>query len=225
MPAYDQEWAENYARLASASIPGRDGLYQLCSAYFSNLPDAANILVVGCGTGEELIKLAQTLPTASFEAIDPAEPMLALCRERLGSAGLTNRVTLHATTLDHFQSQSSYHAATTILVSQHIQPDEQAQAFFTDIATRLRPSGLLFSADLHFQDGVLQESLTNLWQNNVMQAGIDASTTSAMLNQIVSVIQPRPAHMLEGFLENAGFSDIFMPFRSLMYGAWVARKA
>ncbi|MCG8315212.1 MAG: class I SAM-dependent methyltransferase [Pseudomonadales bacterium] len=83
MEHYDKQWAENYNRLASIAIPGREGLYRLCAAYFQNLPIKAQVLVTGCGAGEELVMLAKALSQASFVAVDPSTSMFAHCQKRL----------------------------------------------------------------------------------------------------------------------------------------------
>ncbi|MEL6262386.1 MAG: class I SAM-dependent methyltransferase [Cyanobacteria bacterium J06626_6] len=70
MEIYSSEWAENYERLAEAGIPGREGLHRICQAAFCSLPTKASILIVGCGTGVELVQLAKALPEASFVAFD-----------------------------------------------------------------------------------------------------------------------------------------------------------
>ncbi len=63
MEIYDEEWAANFEKLAEAGIPGREGLFRLCAASLTSLPEQAEVLVVGCGVGSELSYLAQRFPT------------------------------------------------------------------------------------------------------------------------------------------------------------------
>lgn len=225
MEMYDEEWAENYKRLATITIAGREGLYRLCTAYFRNLPNTADILVIGCGTGEELITLAKALPQASFVAIDPAEAMLTLCRKRLEKEDLSERIKLDNCTLDDFSSPQLFDAATAILVSQHLDPDAKAQEFFQQLAALLKPGGLLYSADIHIGNGQDQESLMELWHNNLIMSGIEAEMADDMLSNIKTKISPRREEVITGFIQNAGFDNILMPFRSVLYGAWAAKKS
>ncbi|MFA6094324.1 MAG: methyltransferase domain-containing protein [Candidatus Paceibacterota bacterium] len=225
MEIYNEEWAANYERMANASIAGREGLYRLCKAHLINLPSDARILVIGCGTGEELILLAQALPKALFVAIDPAEPMLALCAKRVENEGLSARIALHNVTLQDFSSPLVFDAATAILVSQHLSPDETAQGFFQRVAALLKPGGLLYSADLHIGTGQDRDSVWELWRNNVILSGIAPEVADGMLQKIKSEICPRDEAIITGFLQNAGFVNILMPFRSLIYGVWAAKKS
>jgi len=225
METYNDDWAANYERLANASIAGREGLYRLCKAYLKNLPSDARILVIGCGTGEELIALAKALPQASFVAIDPAGPMLALCAKRVEDEGLSARIALHNSTLAEFTSPLVFDAATAILVSQHINPDASAQAFFQQIADLLKPGGLLYSADLSIATGQDRDSVLELWRNNAIVAGIEPEMANGMLLKIKTEFCPRNEAVITGFLQNAGFVNILKPFRSLMYGVWAAEKS
>jgi tRNA (cmo5U34)-methyltransferase len=224
MEMYNADWAANYERLANASIAGREGLYRLCKAYLMNLPSDARVLVIGCGTGEELITLAKALPHATFVAIDPAEPMLTLCAKRVADERLSDRITLHNSTLADIASPYAFDAATAILVSQHLSSDAEAQAFFQQIADLLKPGGLLYSADLSIGTGQDRDSVFALWRNNVITAGIEPEMADGMLQKIKSEIRPRDEAVITGFLQTAGFANIFMPYRSLMYGAWAAKN-
>lgn len=225
MNTYDAQWAANYERLADASIAGRQGLYRLCKAHLSGLPAQARVLVVGCGTGEELVGLAACLPHASFVAVDPSEAMLSLCRERVDGQGLSARVALHNSALQGFDATpSSFDAATAVLVSQHVHPDAEAEDFFRRIALLLKPGGLLYSADLHIGAGQRREVVLALWRKNLAAAGIEPEVADAMLEKMTTEFNPRDEDTITGFLRRAGFIDVLMPFRSLMYGAWAARK-
>lgn len=89
MQIYDRDWTDNYERGANVPMPGREGLYRFCRASLLGVLEDARILVVGCGTGEEVLALARQFPRAMLTGIDPAEAMLDLCRERAG-AGFTD---------------------------------------------------------------------------------------------------------------------------------------
>lgn len=225
MENYGQEWADNYKRLAAASIPGRDGLYRLCSAYLSGLSGNGRILVVGCGTGDELIGLAKALPQAELEGIDPSEAMLEVCKKRVIEEGLSNRVKLDCATLKKYSSSTLFDAVTSILVSQHLRSDTDAQDFFDKVALLLKPSGFLYSADLSIPSNQYRESLFDLWYSHVVMSGINKEMADGMLIKIKSDITIRSQKTISTFIQKAGFEDVFLPFRSLMYGAWAAKKA
>lgn len=99
MQIYDRSWAESYERLAEAGIPGRAGLYRLCHTVFARIPADSNVLIVGCGTGADLIPLAQLFPNWSFDAIEPAKEIITYCRTELDRLDIGGRVKLYETDL------------------------------------------------------------------------------------------------------------------------------
>jgi len=224
MEIYGEEWAANYERRANAGIPGREGLYRLCQAFFLGLPAQARILVVGCGTEDDLIPLAKAFPEASLVAIEPAEPMLAYCSRRVAAEGLANRVTLHPTSLQNFESSAQFDAATAILVSQHIFPDVAAAEFFQKIASLLKPNGRLYSADLHIGAGQDRELLLALWREQASMSGIEPAVVQEGLVRFTTELRPRDEAVIYEFLRAAGFVNILKPFSSLIYGAWASSK-
>ena len=60
-------------------IPGYDILHQLTDVILSaELPEEASLLIIGAGTGQELLQLSQAHPGWRFTAIEPAQPMAAI---------------------------------------------------------------------------------------------------------------------------------------------------
>lgn len=221
---YDAAWAASYERRAEAAIPGREGLYRLCVASLHGIPDDARILVVGCGTGTELLALAGAFPRAHLTGLEPAAAMLAHCERRVAECGFAERVALRAADLAGFDGAGPFDAATSILVSQHIADDAGAAAFFATIASLLRPGGRLYTADLHVALGQDRERMLALWRVQSLLAGIEPELVHGMLEKFRTDIRPRDESTIAGFLERAGFGEIAKPFSSLLYGAWTARR-
>ncbi len=220
---YDDDWAANYARRAEAAIPGRTGLYRCLAACFADLPSASRVLVVGCGTGEELLTLAEILPTASFVAVDPADAMLQICSRRLSQAGIESRVMLVQGYVQQVASQERFAAATSILVAQHIQADAEALDYFSAIAARLLPRGRLYTADLHIGLGQDRTRLIELWEQQARLAGLERELVEGIAQRFHGEMRPRSEEEVMSLLQRAGFSDVLKPFSSLLYGAWYAR--
>ena len=220
---YGHEWAANYEKRANAAMPGREGLYRLCLAAFRGIASPARILVVGCGTGEELLLLLKAYPEATFVGIEPAQPMLDLCAQHVAASTMSHRVRLLSVSLDAFADVEPFDAATSILVSQHVEPDAAAGRFFAKIAALLKPDGCLSSADTHVAAGQDRDAMVTLWCEQAAMSGMDADVLDGMRNMLRSHLL-RDEATIVGLLRAAGFERILKPFSSLIYGAWIAHK-
>jgi tRNA (cmo5U34)-methyltransferase len=92
---FDQERAAAYDQDAAKLAPLVEALHFLIRLILADLPADARILCVGAGTGTELINLAQTFPQWHFTAVEPAAPMLDICRQRAEECGIASRCTFH----------------------------------------------------------------------------------------------------------------------------------
>jgi tRNA (cmo5U34)-methyltransferase len=225
MSAYDDEWATNYARRAEAAIPGRDGLYRLCCSALGELPEGSAVLVVGCGTGEELLRLARANPGARFVGLEPADAMRDVCKRRVAEAGIASRVELRGGTLEAFETSERFAGATSILVAQHVTDDDAAAEYFRKLARLLTPGGWLYSADIHLAAGQEERLVRSAWEKQARRAGLEEAAIAYLLAQLGTDPRLRREEAIVGFLRAAGFADIHKLFGTLFYGSWAARKA
>jgi tRNA (cmo5U34)-methyltransferase len=155
--------------------PLRDALHLCISLILSELPVDANILCVGVGTGLELIYLAENFPQWRFTAVEPAAPMLNVCRQKVEELGITSRCTFHEGYIDSLPPSVVFDAATCLLVSHFILQQDERSNFFSQIAARLRPNGYLVSADLVSDTSTLEyQSLIEVWPRMLKYAEIPA---------------------------------------------------
>ena len=66
------------------SIPGYEAMHDLVSAILTGLlPEEGRLLVVGAGTGKEIITLGTQNKSWRFTGVDPSKDMLAVARKSL----------------------------------------------------------------------------------------------------------------------------------------------
>ncbi|GAB4351370.1 MAG: class I SAM-dependent methyltransferase [Immundisolibacter sp.] len=66
-----------------------------------DLPPVARVLDLGCGPGDVTVRFARVWPGWHIDAVDGAEAMLALARQRLRRERLQGRVRLYRAVLPH----------------------------------------------------------------------------------------------------------------------------
>lgn len=124
---------------AKKILPGLAGLQERLAA-------GGSVLEVGCGTANFLVQVAKGFPAARAVGVDIDPDGLAVGRERLRDAGLTNRIDLREGTVGATVSAKSVDAAVMIEVLHEISPQLRA-AVVAECAAALKPGGWLVIVD------------------------------------------------------------------------------
>lgn len=216
--SYDERWAK--------TAPIRDALHFLLEAVFAELPAQARLLCVGAGTGEEIAYLAKRFPEWRFCAVEPSAAMLDVCRAKAENEGFAARCQWHEGYLDALPVQAGFDAATCFLVSQFILEQKARIAFFRGIAARLRPGGLLASADLSADTASpAYDALLTVWLNMLRAAGIPAAGLEQLRAAYTRDVALLPAARVAALIQAGGF-EAPVPFHQAgLIQAWFARRA
>lgn len=216
--SYDQQWS----RLSALN----GALHLLASAVLSELPPTANILCIGAGTGAEIMKLAQCFPGWRFTAVEPSLPMLEVFRRKATEQGIADRCVFHAGYLDSLPQGEAFDAATAFLVSQFILDPNLRAAFFSGIAERLRPGGLLLSSDLAANLETAEgQDLLKVWSGVMSKGGVTDEALAKMrdsYNRDVAVLPP--PEILE-MIKRGGFEPPVLFFQAGLIHASYARRS
>jgi tRNA (cmo5U34)-methyltransferase len=219
--------SSTYDRKIRASIPGYEALHAMVDDFLRlALPDEARLLVVGAGTGMELLGLGAAHPGWRFTATDLSADMLAIARANVDAAGLAERVVFHVGQVHDLPDGEDYDAATSILISHFIKPREERARFFRSIASRLRPGAPLLTAEIvgDRQDEACAHFLS-VWRGHYAAAGVPAREVEEDFARTDATVAFIPEAALTALLAESGFADVRRFFQALLFGGWVARKA
>ena len=223
---FDQQHASSYDKQFAKLAPVRDALNLLMRMVLSKLPADARILCIGVGTGKELIDLAQAFPQWRFTAVEPAAPMLDICRQRAEECGVLSRCTFHEGYLDSLPKSDSFNAATSLLVSHFLQQIEERRQFFRQIAARLCPGGYLVNADIASDMSTsAHKSLFEVWMQTLKYAEMPAEQVEkfrASFGQDVAVLPPQE---VESIIASSGFDAPVLFLQTLFIHAWYFKLA
>lgn len=211
-----------YDEIARILLPGYEAMHTMAlSILKSHLPKTANLLIVGAGTGMELIRYSQSNPKWSFLGIDPSANMLEIARAKIEQHNLSERITLQQTYTHELPLAPLYDAATSILVM-HFIPDDGKLAFLQSIAQRLKQKAPFILVDIFGEKGTPQfERITTYIQSYWQEMGRPEENIQEMITIInKGVYTISEAHVFK-LLQQAGFTNITRFYTGLWVGGWV----
>jgi len=115
---------EVYDALIRKGVPGYDQIHELtCSLLKSRLPELAEVLVVGAGTGMEVFTHEARNEKWKFTACDINEKMCASLEERVTEAGIRDRVRIVSGPVEDIEGPERFDAWREYQLSAGVPPD------------------------------------------------------------------------------------------------------
>lgn len=177
------------------------------------------ILIAGCGTGNETKIFAEYNAEWKITACDPSPEMVAIAREKLCDC---SNVNLQTATVEQLNETQKFDAATLVLVLHFLTDDGAKLDLLKDIASRLKPGAPFFLVDISGTEKEIDQNLDLLLKTlpkEWPQEALD-KTRNNIQNQINSVSEQRNIDLLE----EAGFETPVRFHQAMIYKGWVTRK-
>jgi tRNA (cmo5U34)-methyltransferase len=218
--------AAGYDQRIRNLFPFYDTIHTAINSLFrSILGPESNLLVVGAGTGTEILELGKTNLGWRFLGIDPAQPMLEVAKERIATAGLSNRVSLVQGFVGDLPLDTRYDAATAAMVLHFVSDDGGKLNLLCDVAGRLKSGAPLVLMDAY---GDLTAAETDLllkgWKHQQCLAGKEWEQVENGMKERMRAIHFVPGSRIEELMAQAGLSKSQQFFQNFMLGGWVAFK-
>lgn len=226
MDKFKGSQADSYDSDIVRRVPGYLALQELAAAILTELlPPSANLLVVGAGTGAELVSLTGLNPRWRFAAVDPSEAMLDQARRRL-AVDAAARVTWLSGTLDDLpaaRDDQLFDGAVSLLVSHFLPDTGEKEGFFAAIAARLKPAAPLVTAELFLP--VNEATTPALLARWATLAGLNAEEALSMTERMARLFFPVGSARFVELVGRAGFTSPQLFFEALQFRGSLMRKA
>ncbi|NOU50430.1 class I SAM-dependent methyltransferase [Pseudoalteromonas sp. JBTF-M23] len=220
MPSFKADEASNYEQRITRLVPGYELLHDLTAAQLKTLlPDEANILVVGAGTGKDIIALAQLNPHWHFIAQDISDDMLAIADQNFTNLGLSNRVTIVNGPLAE-PSGEHIDAALCLLVLHFLPDNGDKQDLLNTIRAQLPHRAPLFLADLMAPETEFERESQLL---ACRQLGLTEIGEQRMRHNLLHEFYPLDRMRLAELLAQTGFDTPHHYFKALGFTGVVCR--
>lgn len=227
---FDRERASQYDIDIRKAIPGYEALHSMAQSLLeTNLSPSANVLIIGSGTGMELINYGEKNSQWFLTGVDPSDDMMAIAKEELANRKLSDRINLHAGHIDTLPKTKLMDAATLILVMHFVPDDGSKLKLLKDVARRLKPGGELILADLHGDKSAPYfAKLKKAWQKFYFSQLDDTNKAKAEHSFETSInksIHFVPEARIIELLNIAGFNNVTKFYNAFLFGGWTAQYA
>ncbi len=224
---FDRDRAAKFDHEFDKLSPLKDALHLLAQLCFreAGVRKNARALLVGVGTGAELFYLADAFPRWEFVALDTSQDMLTQCVKGCEQRGLLDRVTFFHGPVSLLGDAEPFDLATSFLVSHFLTTAKRREAFYADIAARLWPEGVLFSADLiadrrapGFDDDMAR------WLEMLRYSGKTAPEVEQMRAAFDARLSLIGRDDFRHLLQRAGFPRARVVGQTFLIHGWFARR-
>ncbi|MGN4123614.1 class I SAM-dependent methyltransferase [Lysinibacillus sphaericus] len=225
MMDFNNTLANEYEKGIRRTLPSYDAMLRLTQTFYrSHLAEEATFLVLGSGSGNEILQLAEQRPHWSFVGVDPAEAMLQIAEERLKS--LPNNISLcHGTILETSLPTTKFDAASCILVLHFIETYEEKLATLKEIAKHLKPGAPFVLVSKYGQLNTTETELQfDLWRSYWLQHTKLSTSEVANMEQSIRALSFMQEKVILTLLQQAGFTQPSRFFATTLFAGWVCYK-
>src|SRR5258708_4869778 len=217
--------AKGYDTQIEQMIPGYILMHRLTAIYLgTEIPETASVLMVGAGTGAEVIECGIRHPGWTITAVDPSPEMVTLGRKKTDAKGLSDRVHWHGISLKKLQTEGPFDAATLLLVLHFLPDDGGKEALLEHIAERLKPGApLVLSTFVGDPTNTRTKKIYELSRTYAIASGVDPAEAAEKINLARTDVHLVPEERIKTLLRNAGFIDVQRVLQGLAMITWVAR--
>ena len=178
-----------------------------------------DLLVVGCGTGNEIERFIQAQEDWQITGVDPSPDMIKQAREKLYNF---KNVKLIEGLVNDLGVEKKYGAATLLLVLHFIDDNGGKLAILKQIADRLSPDAPFVMLDITGDKAQFKSNLNIL--RLLLPDGLEEEQINSRLTRIENDLHPVSEDRLSELCVTAGFEPPLRFFQSAVYMGWITKK-
>lgn len=182
-------------------------------------PKAKEILVVGCGTGNELLSLSNYTASWNITGIDPSPDMVKIAREKLKNH---SKIKIILGEVQQLVSNKKYDVATLFLVLHFMKDDGTKEALLQGVFDNLKQGATFILLDVF---GAKDEFAFNIkLLEKLLPKEVEGMVVRERIASMPERIYPISEERLSELAKNVGFSKPIRFFQSTIYGGWIFKK-
>lgn len=188
------------------------------------LPEAREMLDIGCGAGNQTLNLLRVFPNTNCTLLDISPSMLKRAEERVGAAA-KGKVTVIENDLRTAElPEGSFDLIAAAAVLHHMRDDADWTLAFSKIHSLLKSGGLLLVSDLIRHDNPKIEALFKVRQEKFLREALGDTEAERILRSIRESDTPSSVEYQFALLRKIGFREVGILHKNLVFCAYYAQK-
>lgn len=181
--------------------------------------DNKDLLVVGCGTGNEIVQFAKADQDWKITGVDPSPEMINQAKERLAKH---ENIELIKGLVSDLSQDRKYGAVTLLLVLHFLEDNGEKLNLLRQIAQRLKTEAPLVMLDITGDQKQMKTNLKVLKQ--LLPNNLDKDLLQNRLQRIENDLHYVPEERLMELCQEAGFERPIRFFQTSIYMGWITWK-
>jgi tRNA (cmo5U34)-methyltransferase len=184
------------------------------------IPDAENLLDIGCGAGNYTLMMLTKIPDLNCTLVDLSKPMLDKAYERVSRATKNNVSIVQGDIREVGLKENNYDIILAGAVLHHLRDDKDWETTFDKLFKLLRPGGCLMISDLITQDTELLNEYTWERYGDYLEAINGKEYRQKVLDYVAKEDSPRSMNYQLDLMKKVGFKKVEILHKNMCFGAF-----
>ena len=206
-----------------STIDAKISLELITEASKRIVPNAENLLDIGCGAGNYSLMMLSKVPNLNCTLVDLSKPMLDKAFERVSQETSENVEILQGDIRDVTLKENYFDIILAGAVLHHLRDDNDWEITFSKLYSLLKPGGCLMISDLITQDTELLNNYTWERYGDYLEELGGKDYRKKVLN-IAKEDSPRSMNYRLALMKKVGFRSVEILHKNMCFGAFCGIK-
>ncbi|MFB2118662.1 class I SAM-dependent methyltransferase [Parapedobacter sp. 2B3] len=203
-----------------STIDAKISLELITEAAKRIVPEAENLLDIGCGAGNYSLTMLSKMPDLNCTLVDLSKPMLDKAWERVSPQTIGKVTVLQGDVREVELAENHFDIMLAGAVLHHLRDDNDWKVTFQKLFRLLRPGGCLMIADLIAQNtGVLNDYTWERYGDYLEGLG-GKEYRQHVLDYVAKEDSPRSINYQLDLMKEVGFSEVEILHKNMCFGAF-----
>lgn len=203
-----------------STIDAKISLELITEASKRIVPNAENILDIGCGAGNYTIKMLSKISNLNCTLVDLSKPMLERAFKRVSENGSKSVQILQGDIREVPLIEDNYDIILAGAVLHHLREDNDWESTFKKLYSLLKPGGCLMISDLITQDTEILNKYTWEKYGDYLEHIGGTEYKTKVLEYVAIEDSPRSINYQLELMKKVGFKSVEILHKNMCFGAF-----